>query len=351
MKVISTVLFCLLVVVSTARMSSIKNNLGGVQLEADSLGADFDVAVMIKNFIKGANLTESIPHSDDCSLATIEFSQKLTAALQELNKVRNLNNFYGVLEALAHFTPVVEGCFETFIEVEKEIGSYIKQFKSPVQYIDSFKNNFKQNVFLISAEATQLRNDLVALNFNEAAFDFGQLLNHLLVFDNTARAPMTPFNSILYMSPMTYNNGIPSNFQDFVDGYLNGTVVFNTEHNLACANSTRWWIEAVDAAIAAFNKGGADNQKEGWMYIAKSFSMLYPVTYNCITGVEEQIQAFFTHADWEEPWNIAYRIGRNLPMIRTAIMEAQADMKTGNYNGAGNDIGQLVYFLLFEGQE
>ena len=106
----------------------------------------------------------------------------------------------------------------------------------------------------------------------------------------------------------------------------------------------------MDDAIKSFNKGGQENVKKGWMYIAHSFSMLYPVTYNCITGIEEQIMAFFQHADWEEPWNIAYRIGRNLPAIRTAVENSMMELRSQKYFAAGNDIGQLVYFLLFEGQ-
>ena len=150
-------------------------------------------------------------------------------------------------------------------------------------------------MFKISAEATQLRNDIVNMDFNEAALDLGELLYELLNFEPISISSEFTPNPYAYPSfgYNHYDNGVPSDFQDFFDGYLNGTVVFNTTHNLACANSSRWWIESIDEAIVLFGKKGQDNQRQAWMIIAKSFSMLYPLSYNCVTGVEEQIAAFF----------------------------------------------------------
>lgn len=350
-----TCIVLLVIVMAYSRLSPLSSLIEAPTVSFDGLetiGADFNIEVMISNFIKGAKLDGVLPHSAPCGHANLYFVGNMTAAVQEFMKVKSLNNFYGVMEAFGLMTPLVEECFETFVDVGRESKTYFSKFKSITGYIDSFKANFRSNFLKITAEATQLRNDLANLDFNEAALDFGELLYEMFLFNPATLGESFP-EFIYDPAPagIRYNANIPSNFQDFFDGYLNGTVVFNTTHNLACANSSRWWIESIDAAVIAFNKGGADNVKAGWMYIAQSFSQLYPLSYNCITGVEEQIAAFLQNADWEEPWNIAYRVGRNLPAIRSAVTSMVTDIQSQSYYAAGNDIGSLVYFLLFEEQE
>ena len=354
MKTCVIVLVCALAVLTTARLSSLRDLVQPPKITIqglEQLGADFNIEVMIDNFIKGSQIGELVPHSAACGKAQLAFANNISAAVNEWMKVKSLNNFYGIMESLGLMTPVVEHCYETWVDAAKHTEAYFAKFKTFTNYIDSFRKNLQTNVFKISAEATQLRNDIVNMDFNEAALDLGELLYELLNFEPISSAlsyTPNPYHSFGYIN---YDNGVPSDFQDFFDGYLNGTVVFNTTHNLACANSSRWWIESIDEAIVLFNKKGQENQRQAWMLIAKSFSMLYPLSYNCITGVEEQIAAFFQHADWEQPWNIADRVGRNLPAIRAAVMSMEGDIQKGNYYGAGNDLGSLVYFLLFEGQE
>ncbi len=347
-------LLCLaLVVTAFSAMTSIKDRFNTDTHLATDLGsprAGFDIDTIITNFINGASLEYIVPTSGDCFRYNLYFATNVSNAVQQFYKQHTLENFYNVMESFGTATPMIEHCFETFVDAEKAFQDYAKKFKyNPVNYIDSFKNNFQANAFVITAEFTQLYSDIESGDFNKGAYDLGQLLNHMLVFENTAKHPAWNIQ-VPYSPPTTFKLGIvPTNFQDFFDGYLNGTVEFNTEYNLMCANSTRWWIETVDEAITLFNKGGDKNTRQAWMYIAQSFSQLYPLTYNCVTGVEEQISAVVNHADWEQPWNIADRIGRNLPLVRQHIMSMEALIKKNDYYGAGNSIGQLVYFFLFEG--
>lgn len=284
----------------SARMTSLSEIMrphASLKSDLQELGIDFNLETMIENFIEGAHIGYLVPNSTACFHSNLQFFRTIQEKLEAYQKKKTRDNFFAILQAFENMTPLVTDCFETFVDAEKAIRDYAAEFNyNPVTYIDSFKNNFMKDLFMISAEATQLYNDLASLDFDKGALDLGQLMYHIFVFNNTVSA----FENIQYSPNLSHMllGSFAENVQDFFDGYLNGTQVFNTEYNLQCANSTRWYIESWNAAIKAFQKGGEDGQREGWTYIAQAFSYIYPLSFNCLNGIEEQIAALKDHGDW-----------------------------------------------------
>ena len=144
MKTCVIVLVCALAVLTTARLSSLRDLVQPPKITIqglEQLGADFNIEIMIDNFIKGSQIGELVPHSAACGKAQLAFANNISAAVNEWMKVKSLNNFYGIMESLGLMTPVVEHCYETWVDAAKHTEAYFAKFKTFTNYIDSFRKN------------------------------------------------------------------------------------------------------------------------------------------------------------------------------------------------------------------
>lgn len=287
----------------------------------------------INHFLQGANLTDLVLNSTDCVTNNAYMFGNITAAVSEYVRKPSINNFFGVTESLKHITPMVEACFDSFVEGSEQTMHYLEKFKfNPVLYWESFHANWKQNIFLLGVTATELKDAVFSENWELAAFKLGFLFQELLDFE-----PVSKLSGTIHVE------GIAQNFQDLVDGLVNGTQVFGTDNVQQCVNTTRWYLESWDEAIKAFEKGTKESMRQGWMYIAQSFSKIHDVSFYCWHGTEDIAVVWYKYFDLTKPWELIYKTGHGIDKLHLGLLQLIKNVEAGNWYQAGNQWGDVLY--------
>lgn len=341
MKAVAAILVICLAVSAQAQFTSLKSILNKNANSKSIVPKEhLQFNGIIMSFLNGANLTSYISNSTDCLNDASYFATNFTSSIAEYFRSPHINNFFGIMQALGMLEPTIIACFESATEGTVQLAKYIEKFHgNPVLFYESFRANLKNNLLLIGITGAEMKQDIEAHNWDDAAFKLGNIFRLCLDFD-----PIKKLSG-------NYGKSFVENMQDFAEGFFNGTDELNTINIQQCTNSTSWYIESFFDALAQFAKGKPENIKKGWQYIAQSFGMLYPLTYNCFHGFEDFISIMAHYFDLTKPWLIVYHAGHGIEIIHMSIVESWKQAGQGNFYQAGQTLGNMFHQVFFDGSK
>lgn len=297
---------------------------------------------LFDSFMDGTNIENFVKNSTACVHNTESGYEDMSEAIGHFAyRGWTWENYLGLNEALGDFTPIIRVCYDVSIDSVHDVRDHFGQFDDFVDFAKQAKDNFVVHLFDWYDVYDKINTAMKAGRSKDIAFQVGRAITLFLNFTPQMRA------QVHEATPVELPDLKP--YQDFLEGFLNGTKVLSSDKIKNCVNETKFMVQSVTDANTQFGKKTDEGYREGVFELADMFEHLKPLNQECYEGVvdvEDIIKKYIK--TFKSPLDIVFNALKHFNDLYKDGISFLQHFKNSEWKEAGKDAGDVFYNVFFD---
>mmetsp|Transcript_12040 Transcript_12040/g.10641 ORF Transcript_12040/g.10641 Transcript_12040/m.10641 type:complete len:326 (+) Transcript_12040:40-1017(+) len=295
-----------------------------------------EVVDTIEGILEGAfgkEGTAAVECIEDGEVLFLEFEE----GIKELAKGGTKN----IIDGLFHIGKGLEELPKEFAECEAaeaiipDLEHIVAEFKDPKSLVVHVGKEVLWNGKSVYKDINGAVSEFHDGHFKEAGADIGDIINILLV-KTVAKSVGEPAKDVL----------------ETVEGLLVGAFGTEGKEAVVCLQDGEEIVKDIELAIKEFSQGGTTHIVKGLFFIGEALEEL-PKEFEACEEAEGLLVDFEKIiAEFKNPTELAVHVGKEVlwhgKNIYSDISEAETHFNAGEFEPAGENIGDIVRILLVE---